>query len=371
MKSALIVLALGRASAFVALAPRVRYTAAAAAHGPSPIMRAPPVEEFLPDASVLDPYAAAGAGGDIDILLNAAIFLIALAITSRLVSSSLDDEIGDSTPSNEGVSGFTWLHADMRMPLPSWDELQTACHMVGTHNGRYMYLCASRCAAQYGGPINRPFRPPAASNSDSHTHQRPPSSCTNSAEQGGTCGRIPYALSLATQRDGRARREKWRGSRRLPGLGGLLQVLRGQDGLRVRRRDGRRAARRTQLRRGWLPRVVLDCLHAAPCERVRGGGSRCTLLVHALRTLASHGKSMSCAARERRGQTGTWAPKPPPSRLCSRFCSQFVMCLRPRECRPAVLLCQIVLFCVCLWRKVGKIASHGSATRYTTPAASQ
>ena len=38
----------------------------------------------------------------------------------------------------------------MRMPLPSWDELQNACHLLGDHNGRYMYLCSSP-QADYDG----------------------------------------------------------------------------------------------------------------------------------------------------------------------------------------------------------------------------
>ena len=25
----------------------------------------------------------------------------------------------------------------------AWEELQEACHLVGTHNGRYVYLCAT------------------------------------------------------------------------------------------------------------------------------------------------------------------------------------------------------------------------------------
>ena len=56
--------------------------------------------------------------------------LVTLSKTAKKAGAKLTD-------------GFGWLQADMRMPLPSWEELQQACHLVGDHNGHFMYLCAS------------------------------------------------------------------------------------------------------------------------------------------------------------------------------------------------------------------------------------
>jgi len=42
----------------------------------------------------------------------------------------------------EKLSTFGWLQADLRMPLPSWEELETACHRIGTQEGQNVYLCA-------------------------------------------------------------------------------------------------------------------------------------------------------------------------------------------------------------------------------------
>ena len=38
---------------------------------------------------------------------------------------------------------FGWLHADLRVPLPPIELLKTSCHLIGEHEGRQMYLCAS------------------------------------------------------------------------------------------------------------------------------------------------------------------------------------------------------------------------------------
>ena len=43
---------------------------------------------------------------------------------------------------NKKLSNFGWLQADLRMPLPSWEELETACHRIGTQEGQNVYLCA-------------------------------------------------------------------------------------------------------------------------------------------------------------------------------------------------------------------------------------
>jgi hypothetical protein len=38
-------------------------------------------------------------------------------------------------------STFGWLHADLRMPLPTLEQLDDACHLIGTQDGRQKYLC--------------------------------------------------------------------------------------------------------------------------------------------------------------------------------------------------------------------------------------
>eukprot|EP00327_Prymnesium_parvum_P011024 CAMPEP_0184387400 /NCGR_PEP_ID=MMETSP0007-20130409/10701_1 /TAXON_ID=97485 /ORGANISM="Prymnesium parvum, Strain Texoma1" /LENGTH=141 /DNA_ID=CAMNT_0026735763 /DNA_START=71 /DNA_END=496 /DNA_ORIENTATION=+ len=61
---------------------------------------------------------------------------------------------------------FGWIHADHRVPLPSIEELATACHLVGQHGGHEMFLCVegqgadlNKCepssdfSAYYGTPV--------------------------------------------------------------------------------------------------------------------------------------------------------------------------------------------------------------------------
>jgi len=45
------------------------------------------------------------------------------------------------------LSSFGWLHADLRTPLPTLEELRTACHLVGEREGHRMFLCASESAS--------------------------------------------------------------------------------------------------------------------------------------------------------------------------------------------------------------------------------
>jgi len=41
------------------------------------------------------------------------------------------------------ATAFGWLHADMRVPLPSLEELRQACHFIGEHENRQVYLCTT------------------------------------------------------------------------------------------------------------------------------------------------------------------------------------------------------------------------------------
>eukprot|EP00316_Scyphosphaera_apsteinii_P022126 CAMPEP_0119309702 /NCGR_PEP_ID=MMETSP1333-20130426/16115_1 /TAXON_ID=418940 /ORGANISM="Scyphosphaera apsteinii, Strain RCC1455" /LENGTH=156 /DNA_ID=CAMNT_0007313715 /DNA_START=102 /DNA_END=572 /DNA_ORIENTATION=+ len=48
---------------------------------------------------------------------------------------------------SERLSQFGWLHADLRTPLPTLDELQSSCHLVGVREGHQMYLCSKESMA--------------------------------------------------------------------------------------------------------------------------------------------------------------------------------------------------------------------------------
>lgn len=49
----------------------------------------------------------------------------------------------------ERLSTFGWLHADLRTPLPSLEELRDACHLIGERDGHRMWLCASQSATSH------------------------------------------------------------------------------------------------------------------------------------------------------------------------------------------------------------------------------
>ena len=109
--------------------------------------------------SMMIPPDADGAGMT-SLVVNAAIFFLVISIASKL---AFPDALGDSfggedaaaspdSSTDAGVGGFGWLQADLRMPLPSWAELEQACHPVGNHNGWHMYLCSSK---QQGGRLEK------------------------------------------------------------------------------------------------------------------------------------------------------------------------------------------------------------------------
>ena len=55
----------------------------------------------------------------------------------RGASAALEEVAAEDEP-RPAAKSFGWLHADMRMPLPSWEELQVACHRIGEHQGHTM-----------------------------------------------------------------------------------------------------------------------------------------------------------------------------------------------------------------------------------------
>ena len=152
VRSVIVATVLGLAPSVgaLSLAPPLRAHAAVCVRTPAIAARTTCLtclDEFLPDADLLE----AGASGEAAEMLNALVFFFALSFSAKFFSPSLEasfeDEELDEGAADQGTAGFGWLQADMRVPLPSWEELQQACHLVGTHNGRYMYLCATNAVA--------------------------------------------------------------------------------------------------------------------------------------------------------------------------------------------------------------------------------
>jgi len=100
---------------------------------------------------------AASAGGDELSLLSGVIFIMATVFAFSFaqgflkgVNQAIDEEEAGGADAKAAPASakartlkeFGWLQADMRMPLPSWEELQDSCYRVGEFNNHYMYLCA-------------------------------------------------------------------------------------------------------------------------------------------------------------------------------------------------------------------------------------
>lgn len=108
-----------------------------------------PLEGFDIPADAFDapPPAAlelGSSGGIVDVLVMVVFFFIGFNFMAPALGED-GDLFPGSTEEEEKPSrtSFGWLHADMRMPLPSLAMLQEACHPIGEHEGRQMYLCAS------------------------------------------------------------------------------------------------------------------------------------------------------------------------------------------------------------------------------------
>lgn len=109
-------------------------------------------------------FDAPGAGSpDVlgDLFFLTVIFFVFGKIWRETTSdvSDLDGEDGQpahpSAISQPGVADkrknkieFGWLHADLRVPLPPYEDLKNSCHLIGAgvgdHEGYQMYLCASK-----------------------------------------------------------------------------------------------------------------------------------------------------------------------------------------------------------------------------------
>ena len=69
-----------------------------------------------------------------------------LFVYTNMVRSTGVFQTRTKAPSYRGVEKlgkFGWLQADMRVPLPSFAELENACHRIGNQDGREVYLCAT------------------------------------------------------------------------------------------------------------------------------------------------------------------------------------------------------------------------------------
>uniref|UniRef100_A0A7S2CM44 Store-operated calcium entry-associated regulatory factor n=1 Tax=Haptolina brevifila TaxID=156173 RepID=A0A7S2CM44_9EUKA len=105
----------------------------------SPAQALLPPEAFsVPTEAFLDPQAtAAGDFAVADILTS----VMLCAIAFKMIGGGSDTAGGES---EDRVSEFGWLHADMRIPLPTLADLRLSCHLIGQHDGHHMYLCSSR-----------------------------------------------------------------------------------------------------------------------------------------------------------------------------------------------------------------------------------
>jgi len=64
--------------------------------------------------------------------------------TSALTEGDQENTLVDETlDTKRSAKDFGWIHADLRMPLPSLAELQDGCYRIGEQNDHYMYICAN------------------------------------------------------------------------------------------------------------------------------------------------------------------------------------------------------------------------------------
>ena len=92
-------------------------------------------------ATSADLYNTAPSDGG---LVDALIFFVALSALMHLMPKDIEQPKEDDAPTPEGTTGgFGWLHADLRTPLPSMEDLRETCHLVGSKDGRHMWLCAT------------------------------------------------------------------------------------------------------------------------------------------------------------------------------------------------------------------------------------
>jgi len=131
MKLALVALA-GSASAFSL--PRVvsRVTIPLRAASPVAVADLPP-EAFQVVSSGVGLEEAFGAAG-----------VLGLGYMGmQMMTAPKDDDVPKKR------SSFGWLQADMRVPLPKYEDLQLACHLVGVDGKNQMYLCSAQSKSSF------------------------------------------------------------------------------------------------------------------------------------------------------------------------------------------------------------------------------
>ena len=127
MKLSLVLLSATSPAAF-----QVSLTAARAVSSPAAVARAPRVAL---SGDLIPP------DGGSDLSLYAPIAAMAAFALGLTLAGGKPEEV-DGKPETK-TTGFGWLQADLRMPLPAWAELQEQCFLVGTWHGQSMYLCAT------------------------------------------------------------------------------------------------------------------------------------------------------------------------------------------------------------------------------------
>ena len=73
------------------------------------------------------------------------VLIIALVLSNVGFTGGFDEatlKTLDEPEKKKTNKSFGWLEADMRVPLPTLDELRDGCHLIGHRGGKHMYLCA-------------------------------------------------------------------------------------------------------------------------------------------------------------------------------------------------------------------------------------
>lgn len=109
----------------------------AAMRQPPPMMILPPEFSEMADPAIWE----TGVVTDFDFFAASVGVGFIVGFAGRVFAEV--DEI-DITESEVDIpkADFGWLQADMRVPLPTFKELQSACHLIGSDEEHNMYLCA-------------------------------------------------------------------------------------------------------------------------------------------------------------------------------------------------------------------------------------
>ena len=132
--------------------PLVRHTPATAVRTHSPQLLLPELPLSLLAASDIDAYASGAEQVRDGLAAGDAIgIFILLSVTGFIAIMGMDDDTislpGDPLPSSSSDNLKTatpgWLTCDMRVPLPEYQDLLKACHLLNTLDGERWWLCAT------------------------------------------------------------------------------------------------------------------------------------------------------------------------------------------------------------------------------------